>query len=92
MRINRTLPFSLSDMAEDNIAFLRRNVKDEDRIEVDQNVSLVQVFEGTLTDCSQAAGLYTACIAEKLSLENCKQEFLLYAMCKMKKETEEAGK
>ena len=63
---------------------------DLDRVLVDKEKSLVNVLEdSSLLECEKFKKQFVDCMYDKGSREECKHEFLLYAMCKMKKETAE---
>jgi len=70
------------------IAYLADSLKSEKkRLTCDEDKSLVNVLE-TKVDCSKFKEQFRECVIEKGDRDECKHEFLLYAMCKMKQESE----
>ena len=61
-----------------------------DRVLVEKEKSLVNVLEeAKQLECEKFKKQFVDCMYDKGSREECKHEFLLYAMCRMKKETAE---
>ena len=75
----------------ERISYLKDSLKDEERLICDEKSSLVNVLPAEL-DCSKFKQQFRNCVSEKGDKDECKHEFLLYAMCAMKQESQASNK
>ena len=79
---------SQEDIRLKRISYLADSLKKESsRLTCEEDKSLVNVLESEV-DCSKFKAQFRQCVVEKGDKDECKHEFLLYAMCKMKQESQ----